>query len=137
MKPLLKKRINKTIMAGLSLIDDQQASEGVNLFPRLQENNELIPVGTRINWNGMLKRANVDLWDTAENNPDNAPILWTNIEYKLGYRIAPETFTSTNAAALDEYMWFGEELYKSLMAGNVFTAEQAPNTWELIDIDSL
>lgn len=137
MKPLLKKRINKTIMAGLSLIDDQQASEGVSLFPRLQENNELIPAGTRINWNGTLKRANVDLWDTAENNPDNAPTLWTNIEYKLGYRIAPETFTSTNAAALDEYMWFGEELYKSLMAGNVYTPEQAPNTWELIDIDSL
>lgn len=130
-------RLHTVVDAGRRMVDDQTASVAPEMFDTLTGEGVLIKAGTRINWNGALKRANVDLWDTVENNPDNAPTLWTNIEYKLGYRIAPETFTSTNAAALDEYMWFGEELYKSLMAGNVYTPEQAPNTWELIDIDSL
>lgn len=32
--------------------------------------------GTRINWNGTVKKAAADLWDTAENTPDAAPDLW-------------------------------------------------------------
>ena len=30
-------------------------------------------------------------------------------------------------------MWFGDKLYKSLMAGNVYTPEQAPTVWELVE----
>ena len=114
-------------------LDDQTASEGVSLFPKLKQDGSLIPAGTRIRWNGMLKRAAVDLWDTAENNPDNAPTLWDDIAYKQGYRIAPDVFTATNAAAMSECMWFGDKLYRSKMAGNTFTPETAPNVWELVE----
>lgn len=114
-------------------LDDRAASEGVELFPVLKQDGSLIRSGTRIRWNGALKRANNDLWDTEQNNPDNAPALWEDIAYKQGYRIAPDVFTATNAAAMDECMWFGDKLYRSKMAGNTFTPETAPNVWELVE----
>ena len=62
------------VKASVSL-PDKEASEGSELFPTLAADSSLIPAGTRINWNGVLKRAAVDLWDTAESTPDNAPSL--------------------------------------------------------------
>lgn len=114
--------------ASISL-PDKEASEGVELFPRLKENNSLISAGTRINWNSTIKRAAVDLWDTAENNPDNAPTLWEGIEYKEGYRIIPKTITTGTAFAKDEYGWWNGVLYKSLLNANVYTPEQYPAGW--------
>ncbi|MDD6142754.1 MAG: hypothetical protein PUD16_04555 [bacterium] len=134
MKPANREHIYRTIRAGLELVDDRQASEGAALYPEMQYANALIKAGTRINWNGVLKRASVDLWDTTENNPDNAPTLWTDVAYKKGYRIAPDVFTSTNAAAMGELMWFGDKLYRSKMDGNVYTPETAPNAWELVEV---
>lgn len=113
-------------------IPDATASRMAVYFPELTGDGSLIKAGTKINWGGQLKKAAVDLWDTAENSPDNAPTLWADIAYKDGIRIAPETFTATNAAAMDELMWFGEHIYRSGMAGNVYTPEQAPNVWELV-----
>ena len=113
-------------------IQDATASRMAEYFPELTGDGSLIKAGTKINWGGQLKKAAVDLWDTEENSPDNAPTLWTDINYKDGIRIAPETFTATNAAAMDELMWFGEHIYKSLMAGNVYTPETAPTVWELV-----
>ena len=115
-------------------IDDATASRMVDFYPTLSDfaDGALIAAKTIINHNGTLKRATVDLWNQETNSPDNAPTLWEDISYKDGIRIAPETFTSTNYAALDELMWFGDHIYKSKMAGNVYTPEQAPNAWELI-----
>lgn len=113
-------------------IPDATASRMVDYYPELTGDGSLIKAGTKINWGGQLKKAAVDLWDTETNTPDAAPTLWADIAYKDGIRIAPETFTSTNAAAMDELMWFGEHIYKSKMAGNVYTPEQAPTVWELI-----
>lgn len=113
-------------------IPDATASRMAGYFPELTGDGSLIKAGMKINWGGQLKKAAVDLWDTAENSPDNAPTLWADIAYRDGIRIAPETFTATNAAAMDELMWFGEHIYRSGMAGNVYTPEQAPNVWKLV-----
>lgn len=123
-----------TIRKQINSIDipDATASRMVAYYPELAGDGSLIKAGTKINWRGQLKKAAVDLWDTEENSPDNAPTLWADIAYKDGIRIAPETFTATNAAAMDELMWFGEHIYRSGMSGNVYTPEQAPNAWELI-----
>ena len=110
-------------------LPDKEASEGAELFPRLKEDNSLVIVGTRINWNGVLKRAAVDLWDTAENNPDNAPSLWEDIAYREGYRIIPTTITAGTAFAKDELGWWKDVLYKSLLNANVYTPEQYPAGW--------
>ena len=128
----LARKLRPLIEYAAAGLGDQDASNGVQLFPKLKQDGSLVKANTRINWNGTLKRASVDLWDTEANNPDNAPTLWHDIAYRDGCRIAPETSTAVNAAALDECMWFGDKLYKSLMAGNVYTPEQAPTAWELV-----
>lgn len=123
--------LRKNIIVSSASLDDKVASETPELFGRLNENGELIKVGTRINWNGVLKRASVDLYDTKENNPDNAPTLWEDIEYKEGYRIIPETISVGTAFSKDELGWWNDTLYKSLLDNNVWTPEQNPNGWEV------
>jgi hypothetical protein len=122
----------KNILIGTAGLDDKTASETPELFGKLNENGELVKVGTRINWNGVLKRAAVDLWDTKENNPDNAPTLWEDIEYKDGIRIIPETITVGTAFMKDELGYWGDVLYKSLLDNNVWTPEANPSGWELV-----
>lgn len=111
---------------------DEVASTAITVYPHLKEDSSLIKSGTRINWNGTLKRAAVDLWDTAENNPDNAPTLWEDINYREGYRIIPETITVGTAFAKDELGWWGDELYKSLIEVNVYTPIAYPAGWEKV-----
>ena len=112
-------------------LDDKTASEGVRLFPRLKYDGSLVRQGTRFNHGGRIKRARVDLWDTEANSPDNAPTLWEDIEYREGIRIAPDVFTSTNAASYGELLWFGDNVFRSLKDGNTHTPIQAPEVWEL------
>ena len=112
-------------------LDDAAASKSVLIYPTLQYNGALIEAGTRINWNGQLKRAAVDLWDTAENTPDVATDIWEDINYKNGYRIIPETITAGLAFSKDEIGWWGDVLYKSIYDGaNVWTPEQYAAAWE-------
>ena len=111
-------------------LDDKTASTAATLFPRLKENGELVKAGTRINWNGTAKKAAVDLWDTKENNPDNAPTLWADLSYKDGYRIIPETITVTEAFAEGECGWWDGVLYRSKVNGNVYTPAVYPDNWE-------
>ena len=114
-------------------LDDKTASTAATLFPRLKANGSLVTAGTRINWNGTIKKASVDLWDSAENNPDNAPALWEDIEYKDGYRIIPDTLTVTTAFAKDECGWWNGELYRSKYEGNVYTPAAYPQGWEKVE----
>ena len=133
MNILEKARLQRrNIVFGSESLDDKLASETPELFDKLNENGELVKAGTRINWNGTLKRASVDLWDTAENNPDNAPTLWEDIEYKNGIRIIPEVITVGTAFSKDELGYWGDVLYKSLLDNNVWTPETNPSGWELI-----
>jgi len=113
-------------------LDDKTASTAATLFPRLKADGSLITAGTRINWNGTIKKAAVDLWDTAENNPDNAPALWEDIEYKEGCRIIHDTLTVTTAFAKDECGWWDGVLYRSLLDSNVYTPAVYPAGWEMI-----
>ena len=114
-------------------LDDKTASTVSMLFPKLKQNGALISAGTRINWNGTIKKASVDLWDTAENNPDNAPSLWANIQYKEGHRIIPDTLTVTTAFAEGECGWWNGVLYRSLLDSNVYTPATYPSGWEAIE----
>ena len=120
------------IEKAMALTDDKIASEAPELSSQLKEDGSLVTVGTRINWNGILKRASVDLWDTESNNPDNAPSLWEDIAYREGYRIIPKTITVGTAFAKDELGWWGEDLYKSLINANVYTPVAYPAGWEKI-----
>lgn len=113
-------------------ISEADASRMVDYYPTMTDDGSLIKVGTRINWHGVLKQAAVDLWDTAENNPDNAPTLWADIAYREGIRIIPETIAATQAFALDEPGWWDGHIYRSTIAANVYTPTQYAAGWELV-----
>lgn len=123
----------KAVLVAVPSLDDKVASTAAELFPKLREDDSLIKAGTRINWNGVLKRAAVDLWDRPENNPDNAPALWEDLEYREGYRIIPDTITAGLAFAKDELGWREDVLYKSLIDANVWTPEAYPSGWEIVE----
>lgn len=126
----------KTLFADIEKLrtgaSDAVASTAVSAYPKLTKDGALVKAGTRINWNGVLKRAAADLWDTAENNPDNAPALWENINYRDGYRIIPDVITTGLTFGLDECGWWGDTLYRSKLTANVYTPEQYPAGWELV-----
>ena len=115
-------------------VDDATASRMVEYYPMLKYDGSLIGVNTRINWNGKLKRAAVDLWDTEANNPDNAPTLWEDIEYRDGIRVIPTSIPSTDAFKKGDLGWWGDSLYQSIYDGdNVWTPEQYPAAWKKIE----
>lgn len=126
------KMLRPIIEQAAQSLDDKTASEGAELFPALKYDGSLIKAGTRINWFGVLKQAAVDLWDTVENNPVNAPTLWQDIAYKQGIRIIPNVITVTTQFAKGEQGWWHDEVYESLIDANVYTPEQYPAGWTLV-----
>ena len=126
------RQLRAMIEAAAGNLTDADASTAAELFPRLKQDGSLVSAGTRINWNGKVKRAAVDLWDRTENNPDNAPTLWEDLAYRDGIRVIPETITAGTAFAKDELGWWGDTLYKSLLDANVWTPEQNASGWEKV-----
>lgn len=114
-------------------IDDATASRMVDFYPEMTDfaHGDLIAAKTVINHKGTLKRAAVDLWNTDENSPDNAPTLWQDISYRDGIRIIPAAISVTEAFAKGERGWWGDAIYTSLLNDNVYTPEQYPAGWEL------
>ena len=108
---------------------DTQASLAVSVYPTLKQDGSLIKSGTRINHNGMIIRAAVDLYDTETNSPENAPTLWETLNYKDGYRIIPEVITVGTAFSKGELGWWNDELYESLVDSNVYTPDQYAPYW--------
>ena len=85
---------------------DAEASKVPVLFRVLKGDGSLVKVNSRIYHNGALKRATVDLWDTEENAPENAPTLWEDLTYKEGYRVTPEAIPSTDPFSKGECGWW-------------------------------
>lgn len=127
------RKLRAAMLKAAPALDDATASTAPEMFPRLSENGLLVSAGTRINWNGSIKRAAVDLWDTPENNPDNAPALWEDINYREGYRIIPSVITAGLAFAQGECGWWNGVLYRSKIAANTYTPDQYPDGWEVVE----
>lgn len=130
------RRLRPLIEAAAQSLDDENASLAVELHQKMDYKGALIAVGTRINWRGALKRAVSDMWDTISNDPEHAPTLWEDVCYRMGYRIIPETITPGAEFSEGEIGWWSDELYKSKLNSNVWTPEQHPAGWELVDADN-
>lgn len=128
----IMRRVTSVIATARELVDEKTASIAPELYDRLKEDGSLVKAGTRINWDGVLKKAAVDLWDTKENNPDNAPTLWKDIQYRAGHRIIPAVITVTSAFSKGETGWGDDVLYRSLVDNNVYTPKQYPPNWEVV-----
>lgn len=126
-------KIRESVEMGSAALPDMEASLEPTLARGMHYDGELITTGTRINWNGTLKRAAVDLWDTEKNNPDNALDLWENVLYRDGIRVIPDVITAGLAFSYGEHGWWGDVLMRSILPGektNVYTPEQYPAGWE-------
>lgn len=126
-------KLRSIVEQAAASLDDKTASEGASLFPHLKGDGSLVRAGTRINWNGTIKRAAVDLYDTAETTPDAAKVLWEDIEYRGGYRIIPDSISVGKAFYKGECGWWRDDLYESIYPGdNVWTPEFYPGGWKLL-----
>lgn len=124
------RKFRKAMMNIAPTLDDAQASTVPQIFDGMKYDGSLIKAGTRIKWGNILKRAAVDVWDTKENNPDNASTLWEDIAYRDGIRIIPEIITATLAFKEGELGWWEDILYRSKVNGNVYTPLIFPGNWE-------
>lgn len=129
------RKLKEMMHKAAASLDDKDASTAAELFPVMKYDGSLISYQTRINWNGTVKMAAVDLWDTEENNPDNAPALWSDLKYRDGIRIIPEVITAAEMFAKGEQGWWNEDLYESLIDANVYTPIQYPQGWKKIEED--
>lgn len=121
--------LHEFLIETIKLPNDKLASTCPEMYPVMMYDGNMIEHGTRINCNGVLKRAAVDLWDTEENTPDNAPNLWEDIAYRNGIRIIPDVITAGTAFAKDEQGWWGDVIYVSLIDNNVWTPDGYPDGW--------
>lgn len=128
-------KLRSLIEQAAGSLPDKEASEGAELFPCLKGDGSLVKAGTRINWNGAVKKAAVDLWDTEQNDPDHAPTLWADVDYIDGVRKIPVTdsgiFQATLAfsAGEDGYSTIDGVIYTSKVNGNVYTPQLVPSNW--------
>ena len=126
-------QLRAVIEQAAQTLDEKTISEAPELCRTLKQDGSLVRAGTRINWNGTIKKAAVDLWDTEANDPDHAPSLWADIAYRDGYRIIPGTITVTTAFSKGEKGWWTDgKLYESKVDSNVYTPAQYAGNWKEI-----
>ena len=126
-------QLRAVIEQAAQTLDEKTISEAPELCRTLKQDGSLVRAGTRINWNGTIKKAAVDLWDTKANDPGHAPSLWADIDYRDGYRIIPETITVTTAFSKGEKGWWTDgKLYESKVDSNVYTPAQYADNWKEI-----
>ena len=126
------RQFRKSGIAWAKDLPDNEASTVPSLYEGMKYDGTLIEAGTRKQWGDKLMKAAVDLWDREENNPDNAPTLWEELQYKDGVRIIPTLISVTAAFSQNELGYWEEDdsVYKSLVNGNVFTPVEYPPNWE-------
>ena len=129
--------LRQILVNGSASLTDAAVSMAPECLDRMTYDGSLIAHGTRINWGGEIKRASVDLWDREDNDPDHAPTLWEDVLYRKGYRIIPETITVGLAFSAGEVGWWGDVLYRSKVANNVYTPAQYPDNWEPVDAEEV
>ena len=124
-------KLRAAMVTASESLDDKTASTAPEMFGKLKQSGALVKAGTRINWNGVVKKANVDLWDTAENSPENAPDLWSDLAFHDGYRIIPTVFTADLAFSEGETGWWEQDgcYYTANANGTVWTPSEYPSAW--------
>lgn len=116
---------------------DQEVSKFPQYTQEMAFSGKLIKAGTRINWNGVIKKAAVDVWDTQENSPDNVPTLWADVDYVDGVRKIPSTasgifdVSAQFAEGEEGYSAIDGLVYISQVNGNVYTPQLVPGNWKV------
>lgn len=122
--------MRRAIEHGAASLSDKEVSVTPEILPRMRYTGKAIDAGTRINWYGKVKSAAVTLWDREDNDPDHAPGLWRDVNYKNGIRVIPEYITATEPFSEgergideDDVVWI------SKYNNNVYTPKQYAANW--------
>lgn len=130
MKRSEAKEFRRAIEHGAASLSDKEVSVTPEILPRMRYTGKAIEAGTRINWNGKVKSAAVTLWDREDCNPDNAPDLWNNINYRKGIRVIPEHIPVTAPFSEgEEGIDDNDVVWISKFDNNVYTPTQYEANW--------
>lgn len=125
-------RLRAAIEKAAESLDDKTASTAPHMFRRLTCSGEAVQAGTRVNWDGQIKKASVTIWDREDQDPGHAPELWADLDYVDGVRKIPDTITAALAFTKGELGWRNGMIYKSLVDGNVWTPEAYASAWAVM-----
>lgn len=121
MNPELAARLHKTIMAGISMVDDEQALEGKELFP-LWDASTVYEAGSRVRYNDTLYKCLQAHTSQETWTPTDAPSLWAKVLTDPSGEILPwEQPESTNP-----YMT-GDKVTHN---GKTWVSDVDNNVWE-------
>lgn len=117
----LAARLHKTIMAGISMVDDEQALEGKELFP-LWDASTVYEAGSRVRYNDTLYKCLQAHTSQETWTPTDAPSLWAKVLTDPSGEILPwEQPESTNP-----YMT-GDKVTHN---GKTWVSDVDNNVWE-------
>lgn len=116
-----------------SVLTDEQAIEVKELYQLWAVGVDYAVDDVRRH-NGKLFRCLQAHTSQADWTPDAVPALWVEIAAAGEYREIKENMLSTEAFALGEIGWYQtkDNLYKSLIAANVYTPDTYPDGWEKV-----
>lgn len=112
---------------------DELASLVPNLFPSFKENGNNIDTGARYKWNGKIKKAKKNCHDIKEDNPENTPDNWEDLDYEDGFRTTSSVFAKGQEFSKGDYGFKKGVLYKSKIDNNGWDPELYPDYWEVIE----
>ncbi len=112
-------------------VDDATSSRMVDYYPEWEPGKSYAS-GEKARCDGILYKCSQAHTSQSGWTPAAAPSLWDAVQYRNGYRVISETITATGAFALGEYGWWGDYLYRSTIASNVWTPDDYPEGWTQI-----
>lgn len=122
--------MRRAIEHGAASLSDKEVSVTPEILPRMRYTGKAIEAGTRINWYGKVKSAAVTLWDREDCNPDNAPTLWRDVNYRNGIRVIPENIPVTDPFKEgEEGIDDNDVVWVSKYNNNVYTPAQHEANW--------
>lgn len=127
------RRYRKVIEKGIAKLGIDEIGGGVELNPMWREDDvSVINAGTRIQWNGAVKIALVDVVCTAANRPSDAleGLVWATATFRDGYRVIPTTMITATMFHKDGIGWWQDKKYKSLIDNNSWNPTDYPAGWE-------
>ena len=125
--------ISAAIDAKIDAQTDEEALNDKVLYPLWKAGAQAL-LGSRMQYGGKLYKCMQAHTTQADWTPSATPALWVEIAAPGAYRQIKVDMLSTEAFALNEIGWWQTEgnLYKSLIAANVYTPESYAAGWQKV-----
>ena len=119
----------EVISAIIEYLPDEVAVEYIDIFPEMKFDGQTILAGTRIQFNGLLYRASIDLIDNEQYTPALAPNIWNVVS--VSNEILP--WVSGTLYSKDTQVSHNEKVWVSMVDNNSYEPGAAgvyDNIWK-------